>query len=369
MGLESGTKVVKERYHYSPYGEVTVLDVDYSLETGGEAAPDNDGLSDFDNELLYTGRRLDPETELYQYRTRPYHAQLGRFTSQDPIGYLGGFNLYAYVGGMPTRYVDPNGLIVYVVDGTTNTPASNTNAWQFHQLALAAGQSNYWVGPTGVFDGGELGGVLNGADSPAIVLGVWQQVCSDFCKAIAKDPSRSPFIDRIGYSRGGVIVATVARNLREFGCICCGKRYVSIPVRFVGLFDAVEQMGPLVTTQGGWPQQFSSNIVHGAHAVHTSNSEYQQFVFPTSTGFRPITPFAFPDGRPTTHGDLGSDPGVLAWMIQQAQAAVVPLGAQVPPPAKPNLQWGSGNGNPRPQLQWGPGGSNPRPQLQWVPGN
>lgn len=47
---------------------------------------------------------------MYQYRTRYYHAQLGRFVNRDPIRYLGGMNLYGYVGGNPIRYFDPLGL-------------------------------------------------------------------------------------------------------------------------------------------------------------------------------------------------------------------------------------------------------------------
>jgi len=60
--------------------------------------------------LLYTGRRLDPETILYYYRARYYHAGLGRFVSRDPIGYVDGVNFYQYVGNSPTQFVDPSGL-------------------------------------------------------------------------------------------------------------------------------------------------------------------------------------------------------------------------------------------------------------------
>ena len=109
MNLDSSKDVV-ERYHYSPYGDVTILDADYSEETGGEAAPDNDGLSDFSNELVYTGRRCDRETGLYQVRLRYLHVQTGRFLNRDPIRYFGGMNLYGYVGGAPTTFVDPLGL-------------------------------------------------------------------------------------------------------------------------------------------------------------------------------------------------------------------------------------------------------------------
>ena len=34
----------------------------------------------------------------------------GRFTTVDPIGYNGGYNLYAYVDGNPVNGVDPEGL-------------------------------------------------------------------------------------------------------------------------------------------------------------------------------------------------------------------------------------------------------------------
>ena len=72
MELDSGTRDVVERYHYSPYGEVSKFDASRTSRSS----------SSYDNELLYTGRRLDPEAELYQYRHRYYHADLGRFTGR-----------------------------------------------------------------------------------------------------------------------------------------------------------------------------------------------------------------------------------------------------------------------------------------------
>jgi hypothetical protein len=35
---------------------------------------------------------------------------IGRFISEDPIGFFGGANFYAYVGNEPLNYVDPYGL-------------------------------------------------------------------------------------------------------------------------------------------------------------------------------------------------------------------------------------------------------------------
>jgi RHS repeat-associated protein len=49
----------------------------------------------------FTGREYDPETGLYYYRARYYDPKIGRFVSQDPIGFLGGNNFYAYVENNP----------------------------------------------------------------------------------------------------------------------------------------------------------------------------------------------------------------------------------------------------------------------------
>jgi RHS repeat-associated protein len=58
----------------------------------------------------FTGREWDPETGLYYYRARYYDAKVGRFISEDPIGFEGGGNLYAYVAGNPVSVGDPLGL-------------------------------------------------------------------------------------------------------------------------------------------------------------------------------------------------------------------------------------------------------------------
>jgi RHS repeat-associated protein len=59
--------------------------------------------------LQYTGRPLDGETGLYYYRARYYDPEIGRFISEDPIGFAGGINFYAYVGNNPLVYNDPTG--------------------------------------------------------------------------------------------------------------------------------------------------------------------------------------------------------------------------------------------------------------------
>jgi hypothetical protein len=45
------------------------------------------------------------------YRARYYDPSVGRFLSEDPIGFGGGGNFYAYVENRPTILVDPSGRI------------------------------------------------------------------------------------------------------------------------------------------------------------------------------------------------------------------------------------------------------------------
>jgi RHS repeat-associated protein len=59
----------------------------------------------------YTGREYDAETGLYYYRARYYDPGMGRFISEDPIGFKAGdANIYRYVGNAATVATDPTGL-------------------------------------------------------------------------------------------------------------------------------------------------------------------------------------------------------------------------------------------------------------------
>ena len=65
----------------------------------------------------YLGKPYNATTELYDYGFRDYSPRNARFTTQDPI--RDGRNWYAYCGGDPINYTDPNGLttIVNEADG------------------------------------------------------------------------------------------------------------------------------------------------------------------------------------------------------------------------------------------------------------
>lgn len=83
------------------------------------------------NAWRYTGRRLDAATGDYDLRARTYSPDAGRFTTPDPIGPLGGLNLYAYVDNDPTLFNDPYGLKAWyerLWDGTRDA-ASSVASW------------------------------------------------------------------------------------------------------------------------------------------------------------------------------------------------------------------------------------------------
>ena len=97
----SGTWNVVQRYTYSPYGTITVLNADWSTPPAGTQPLVNN---------LYQGMTLDSVTGLYYERHRNYSPSLGVWTSQDPAGYINGADTYQFVLSNPVGKVDPEGL-------------------------------------------------------------------------------------------------------------------------------------------------------------------------------------------------------------------------------------------------------------------
>jgi RHS repeat-associated protein len=66
----------------------------------------------FSQPFGFAGGLYDPDTGLVRFGARDYDADVGRWTSKDPILFDGGQgNLYLYVDGDPINRFDPNGLV------------------------------------------------------------------------------------------------------------------------------------------------------------------------------------------------------------------------------------------------------------------
>ncbi|GAB4341008.1 MAG: hypothetical protein Kow0099_17400 [Candidatus Abyssubacteria bacterium] len=91
---------IVKTYEYDAYGNI-LQETGPSL-TGG---------------FTYTARELHTRSGLYYYRARFYDLRTGRFLTQDPIGFLGGVNLYAYVGNDSVNWVDPLRLVTLQLGG------------------------------------------------------------------------------------------------------------------------------------------------------------------------------------------------------------------------------------------------------------
>ena len=78
-----------------------------------------------DQSIRFQGQWHDPETGLHYNRFRYYDPEIGRFIHQDPVGLLGGQNLYQYAPN-PTGWVDILGLKGAYIFEVINNPSGDT---------------------------------------------------------------------------------------------------------------------------------------------------------------------------------------------------------------------------------------------------
>jgi RHS repeat-associated protein len=90
--LTDATGTVAWKAIYTPFGEAVV-----SIVT-------------VENPFRFPGQYYDVETGLHYNYFRYYNPPIGRYITPDPIGLLGGINLFLYVQANPVNLVDPLGL-------------------------------------------------------------------------------------------------------------------------------------------------------------------------------------------------------------------------------------------------------------------
>ncbi|MEM7477857.1 MAG: RHS repeat-associated core domain-containing protein, partial [Planctomycetota bacterium] len=97
------------------------------------------------------GREYDFDTGFYFNRARWYNPEIGRFISQDPIGFRGGdTNLYRYAGNSPQNGTDPSGNIVVTLGiaatlGALSLYSLNTATDQYNQASEMLADANFDV--------------------------------------------------------------------------------------------------------------------------------------------------------------------------------------------------------------------------------
>jgi RHS repeat-associated protein len=137
---QSGTVV--QRHTYSSFGKIeSQLDPNF-------AQP-----------YTFTARELDTETGLYHYRARYYEPLAGRMIQTDPIGLIGGLNLYVYSGNNPVNFIDPLGLDYVDVAanyaagfgdvvslGLTNVVREDLDTNKFVDKCSIAYSAGWWTG-------------------------------------------------------------------------------------------------------------------------------------------------------------------------------------------------------------------------------
>jgi RHS repeat-associated protein len=136
---QSGTIV--ERHDYLPFGE--------ECTTG--ACGSNPGIA-LGQPKHFTGKERDTETGLDYFGARYYRGSLARFTTVDPAmsATLGlhdpqKWNRYAYARNNPFRYIDPDGRLTVIINGTwakdapwaqPGTPFNEAVSNTFHEEAV-----------------------------------------------------------------------------------------------------------------------------------------------------------------------------------------------------------------------------------------
>ena len=137
----TGTWGVTQRYVYSPYGTITVLNADWSTPPAGTNPAVNN---------LYQGMTIDPVTGLYYARNRNYSPSLGRWINQDPAGYINGANSYQFVESNPVGNVDPWGLsAIYdetIANASLPSPAGGAATMSIYVVDRSGGENTGFAG-------------------------------------------------------------------------------------------------------------------------------------------------------------------------------------------------------------------------------
>jgi len=86
---------VVQRIDYDEFGNPTLLAGSWDVQPFG-----------------FAGGLWDAHAQFVRFGARDLDSNTGRWTTKDPVGFIGGLNLYSYLGGDPLNQTDASGFAV-----------------------------------------------------------------------------------------------------------------------------------------------------------------------------------------------------------------------------------------------------------------
>ncbi|HZJ97847.1 MAG TPA: DUF2235 domain-containing protein, partial [Oligella sp.] len=309
--------------------------------------------------LRLPGQYYDAESGLHQNLYRNYDPEVGHYLEPDPLGPVSSNDTFGYANQNPRQFVDPLGLLMFVFDGTTNTPSSQTNAYKLGQL--------YNEGPMYYLEGIGTKEAQNKAynffqnyhkemdkthkvsessmiqrmyarsllewQMPEFIPAVnedklfanmapymlnmqWMQLIEEMAKITSKGPllDNTFHIDLSGFSRGAALASIFANKINQYTnfdyfeytakWLPPGQQQIKacVNLRFVGLFDTVHQLGALGKDNQNFDYTVSPAWSTFAHAI--ALNEHRK-IMPLTRFKDEKTTNVYEQGFLGNHSDIG----------------------------------------------------------------
>ena len=142
--VDTSTGVIRERTDYDEFGDITLRE---EFDAARVPIPGGEPFQPFG----FAGGLYDADTGLTRFGARDYDAQIGRWTTKDPIRFASGdSNIYGYVFNDPINFDDPPGLggcLVLYPGYPITIPGTSTKAPAIHAGVVSynsKGQTRYY---------------------------------------------------------------------------------------------------------------------------------------------------------------------------------------------------------------------------------
>ncbi|CNI48561.1 PAAR/RHS domain-containing protein [Yersinia pseudotuberculosis] len=188
---------------YHAWGKVTRQNV---------SDPRQSTVSRFAQPLRYPGQYSDDETGLHYNTFRYYDPEIGRFSTQDPIGLAGGINLYQY-GPNPLGWVDPLGWMPWAWNpngmGHHLIPRNKANSIGLTELGTKLNTPTFFPDPYQAGMHEELHRAIK--NDIGKIQGPWKGSAADLFEATGRN------LDSVSHIRGDLRIPStgevIARNV------------------------------------------------------------------------------------------------------------------------------------------------------------